>query len=99
MALDKVRLNRLHKESRALLESLADRLPPERLKHLRTFSDVGEWGELVESMCADLVKGRIPVTPDERDALASVLAIYPYPGDDYPLSNNSDDTLAALNVV
>jgi hypothetical protein len=99
MAIDKPKLNKLHQESRALLESLADRLPAERIEWLRTYSDVGEWLFLVDGLCASLVKRQIPITPNERDALASVLTIYPPPGGRFRYMNNSDETLAALNVV
>lgn len=97
--IDKDRLNKLHKESRALLESVADRLPPERAEEFRTLSDVGEWLELVEGLCASLVKRQIPVTPRERDALAAVLAMFTTPRNGYDYTNNSDETLAALHVV
>jgi hypothetical protein len=99
MAIDKARLHKLHLESRALLDSLADRLPSERMQRLRTFSDVGEWGLLVNGLCASLVKGQLPITPGERDALASVLALFRTPSDDLRYVYHRDETLAALNVV
>lgn len=95
MAIDqemKDRLNKLHRESKALLESLADRLPPDGLQQLRTFSFVGEWSLLVDGMCASLVKRQTPITPSERDALAVVLAYCRYLKD-------RDETLTSLNVV
>jgi hypothetical protein len=92
-------LRRLNHDSRALLESLADRLSPERVARLRTFSDVGEWSELVESLCAVLVKRQIPIRTAERDALAAVLARFTTPKRDCPYINDRDGTLAALNVV
>jgi len=52
-----VDLVRLHKDSRDLLERLADRLPPDKLATYRTYSNVGEWAELVDVLCASLVKG------------------------------------------
>lgn len=99
MAIDKARLNRLHRESRAILESVSDRLPADRARQYRQFSDVGEWGLLLEGICATLVKRQIPVSTSERDALASVLAIYPDPGDDHPYGNNAVETLARLHVI
>lgn len=99
MAIDKNRLNQLHRESRALLESVADRLPSDRLREYRSFSDVGEWLLLVDSMCASLVKRQIPVTSGERDALRAVLTLFPPPGGDHLYLNDVSGTLAALNVV
>jgi hypothetical protein len=92
-------LRRLHEESRALLESIADRLPPQHVDQYRTLSDVGEWRELVESLCASLVKGQVPVTPAERDALAGVLARLTRPKPGYDFVNGPEGTLAALHVV
>ncbi len=63
---------RLHRDSRALVEALADRLPAETLARLRVYSDVGEWGELLEELRACVAKRQIPLTPDERDLLASI---------------------------
>jgi hypothetical protein len=99
MAIDKARLHKLHLESRALLDSVADRLPAERVQHLRTLSDVGEWMHLVNGICASLVMDQILITPDERDALATVLTIYPPPGGRFRYMNDIDGTLAALNIV
>ena len=92
-------LRLLHEESRALLESVTDRLEPERVDRYRSLSDVGEWVELVESVCATLVKRRIPVTAEERDALAGVLARLSRPKRGYDFVNDPQGTLAALNVV
>lgn len=97
--IDKDRLNKLHAESRALLESLADRLPQERVERLRTLSDVGEWRELVHKLCASLVKQQVPISPRERDAVASVLTLFTTPRAGYDYINNRDETLAALHVV
>lgn len=96
---DKDRLHKLHIDSRALLESVADRLPDERLARLRTLSDVGEWSLLVNGLCASLIKREIPVTPAERDALTAVLASFTAPHQRYKYLNDPEGTLAALNVV
>ncbi|MBB4906429.1 hypothetical protein [Actinophytocola algeriensis] len=102
MALDeaaKERLRRLHKDSRALLDMLADRLTEQQLSWSRTFSDVGEWSMLVDSLCAYLVKGNIPVTPAERDAVAAVLAQFTRPKPQHEYLDDPAGTLAALNVM
>jgi hypothetical protein len=91
-------LRLLHEESRALLESVADRLPPEHVDQYRTLSNVGEWRELVESLCASLVKGEVPITLAERDALAGVLARLTRPKPGYDFVNDPEGTLAALAV-
>ncbi|KAA8883909.1 hypothetical protein F3087_37305 [Nocardia colli] len=70
------RLTRLNEGSRSLLDRLADRLGPETLAQYRTYSDVGEWGELVDGLCASLVKRRIAISPAERDSLAELMAMF-----------------------
>jgi hypothetical protein len=94
----KRRLHRLHLDSRALIDVFADRLTEQQLEWSRGFSDVGEWGELVESLCAYLVKGRLPVTPAERDALAAVLAQFTRPNPHHGYIDDPEGTLAALTV-
>jgi hypothetical protein len=96
------RFRRLNRDSRALLESLVDRLRPERVERLRHLSDVGEWGLLVNGLCASLVTQQIPITLAEREALAAVLALFPTtttPGRGYDFVDDPDGTLAALNVA
>jgi hypothetical protein len=77
----------------------ADRLTGQQLRWSRTFSDVGEWAELVDGLCAYLVKREIPVTPAERDALAAVLAQFVGPLPDYEYLADPDRTLARLTVA
>lgn len=89
---------KLSRNSRSLLEQLADRFPPDQLEICRDHATGGEWGELVDNMSAVLVKRNIPVTPAERDALAALLNMYPVPLEDYDYISNRDQTLAALNV-
>ncbi|MEU6191220.1 hypothetical protein [Nocardia sp. NPDC047038] len=48
----------MSKDSRDLLQSVADRLPPELVESYRTYSNVGEWAMLVDVLCASLI------TPD-----------------------------------
>ncbi|MEU0505415.1 hypothetical protein [Nocardia sp. NPDC005998] len=92
------RLNKLSKDSRDLLELLADRLPAEALAQYRTFSDVGEWGELVDGLCASLVNRRISVTPAERDSLADLMAMFKN-REDYVYLRDPDGVLAHLTVL
>ncbi|MEV0034221.1 hypothetical protein [Nocardia sp. NPDC050793] len=92
------RINKLNKESRGLLERLADRLPPETLAQYRTYSDVGEWGELVDGLCASLVKRQISVTPAERDSLAELMAMFSN-RQDYVYLSNPERVLSQLAVV
>lgn len=99
MAIDHDRLNTLHREARELLDTLADRLPPGRVERLRTFSDVGEEVLLVNGLCTSLIKREIPITRDERDALARVLALFNTPVADADHLNDPNATLAAVNVV
>jgi hypothetical protein len=95
----KQRLRRLHTDSRALIEMLADRLTEQELSWSRTFSEAGEWTALVDSLCAYLVKGRIPVTPADRDAVAAVLAQFTRPKPQHPYLDDPEGTIAALNVT
>ena len=44
----RLRLIELRRMCDAVLDRLADRLPPDVLKQLRTFSAVGEWSELAD---------------------------------------------------
>lgn len=95
----KVRLRRLRDDSRSLLDTFADRLTERQLAWSRRFDFVGEWTELVDGLCAYLVKGEIPVTPAERDAIAAVLVQFVDPRPAYKYLNDPDGTLAALTIV
>jgi hypothetical protein len=94
-----VDLIKLHKDSRDLVERLADRIPPEKLTAYRTYSDVGEWAELVDLLCAGLLKNHIPVTPDERDRLAALLAMFDTPRGGYTYLSDPQRVLSQLTVV
>ncbi|WP_019931246.1 hypothetical protein [Nocardia sp. BMG111209] len=91
-------LVKLHNDSRALLERFADRLPADTLATYRTFSDVGEWGELIDNLCASFVVDRIPMTAAERDSVAALLAMFPTPPEDYTYLGDPSRVLAGLNV-
>jgi hypothetical protein len=93
------RLRRLRDDSRALLDMFADRLTEQEVAWSREFIEVGEWSLLVDGICAYLVKGEIPVTPAERDALAAVLAQFVDPRPVYEYLSDPDGTLDALTVT
>jgi hypothetical protein len=96
----KRRFRKLHLDSRVLLDTFVDRLPEKELADLSTFSFVGEWGLLVDGLCANLVKQGIPVTPAEHDEIAAVLAQFHGPKDPlYEFISDPDATLAALTIT
>ncbi|WP_190812735.1 hypothetical protein [Saccharopolyspora pogona] len=92
-------LVKLSRDSQSLLERLADRFPPDQLRMCRESGKGGEWNEMVDIMCAVLVKRNVPVTQDERDALADLLAMYPVPVEGYDYINKRDEILATLTVT
>ncbi|MEV6256969.1 hypothetical protein AB0L97_27335 [Nocardia sp. NPDC051911] len=93
------RLNKMSKGSLDLLDSVADRLPPDLVESYRAYSDVGEWAMLVDVLCASLIKRRIPVTEAERDAVANVLGQFSPPVEGYRYLNDPQGVLSELNVV
>jgi hypothetical protein len=94
-----VDLVKLHQDSRNLLERLADRIPPDRLDTYRTYSDVGEWAELIDALCASLVMRQIPVTPEERATLARLLAMFQTPKEGYAYLSDPQSVLSQLTIV
>ncbi|MEV5544367.1 hypothetical protein AB0L13_47030 [Saccharopolyspora shandongensis] len=93
-------LRKLSADSHALLERLADRLPPDRLEEYRTLSHVGEWSMLVDLLSASLVTRQIPVSPSERDGLAALLNWFrPAAVADLAYIRDRENTLASLNVT
>lgn len=103
MSMDETRkraLNRLHWDSKALLDSIADRLPADAVTRLRATSEAGDWTDLVDDMCAQLVEGHVEVTAAERDALAAVLEMFHRPKEPrYAYLNDPEGTLKALHVT
>ena len=94
-----VDVRQLHVDSRRLLESVSDRLPPDKLEFYRNLSNAGEWSDLVDVLAASLVKRRIAVTPEERDLLAGVLAMFTAPESEYAYLSDPEGTLAALTLA
>ncbi len=93
------RLNKMSKDSRDLLESVADRLPSDLVESYRTYSDVGEWAMLVDVLCATLINRRIPVTEAERDAVANVLGQFNPPVEGYRYLNDPQGVLSELHLL
>lgn len=92
-------LSPLHAEGRNLVEALADQLPSESLDLMRLFSKGGEWTEMVETLCAALVRRQIAISTEHRDALAALLDKFgPQDEEDFPYINHKASTIAALNV-
>jgi hypothetical protein len=89
----------LHDVSRALLEQLADRLPPDQLAEFRSDSDAGEWAELLDALCATLVRRKIPVTVSERDTLAGLLEMLDISDEIYAYLSDPSRVLSGLTLV
>lgn len=96
----KAEFAKIGNNSRELLERFADRLRPEVLAQCRTFSEVGEWTLLIDSLCASLVKERILVSPAERDALADLMTLFGNPKENAYLVyiDSYERVLEGLNV-
>jgi hypothetical protein len=93
-----VDLIKLHTDSRALLESVADRLPAETVAHCRTLSEVGEWAELIDTLAASLVRRTVIVTPAEYQQLAHLLNLFPAGMEDYAYLSDPRGVLEQLVV-
>lgn len=91
-------LGKLNTDSRALLEDLADRLPPETVAGYRRLSDAGEWGELVDGLCASLVRRKIAITPPEYQRVADLLAMFGGPREGYAYLGDPQGVLSQLVV-
>lgn len=90
---------KLADDCRQLLDALADRLSPGSVRAMRLSLQAGEWTEMVETLCADLVGDHVAVTREHREALAALLDTFgPQNVEDYPYINHKASTIAALNV-
>lgn len=69
----------LRARTTALVDTLADRLPPDRLAEYRRFAFVGEWALLVDNLLAGLHKRRTQVTDAERAELREIAAAFEVP--------------------
>jgi hypothetical protein len=93
-----VDLVKLKTDSRALLESVADRLPAETVAQYRSFSAVGEWAELVNGLAASLVRRKVIVTVAEYQQLADLLGRFPAGQEGYAFLGDPQGVLAQLAV-
>jgi hypothetical protein len=94
-----VELHRLVDEN---LDRLDDRLTPDVLRQLRTFSAVGEWSLAADNLAAYLVKRRTPVTAAEKDGLRDLFdLLYSFgePPSELRYLASRDEVLASLNVT
>ncbi|WP_135234979.1 hypothetical protein [Nocardia sp. CS682] len=88
----------LHDRLADLLDRLSDRRPAHHQKWDRELLMGGEWGLLTEGLVAGLVKGRIPITPEEYAAICEVLSIFNLPVRHGKYVNNRDEAIAGLVV-
>jgi hypothetical protein len=65
----------------ALPGRYADRVPPHTLESLKLMEAGGEYGELTIELAASLAASHAPVTQEERDELAALLAATKMPED------------------
>ena len=86
----------LRTKTTALLDSLADRLPADRLAQYREYAFVGEWGELVDALAATLVRREVPVTAAEKETLREVLFSFDLPFPGYSFIEKRDEVLLSL---
>lgn len=84
--------------AKALVDSLSDRLPANRVKQFRTFVHVGELAELAYGVIGVLRKDGLAVTPAERNLLRDLLYSFDLPMPSYPLLSNRDQYLTELTV-
>jgi hypothetical protein len=84
--------------AKSLVDSLAERLPADRLKQFGSFIAVGELEELAYGLIGTLRQYGIAVTPAEHDLLRDLLYSFDLPIPSYPLLSNRDQYLAELTV-
>lgn len=84
--------------AKALVDSLSDRLPSDRIEQFGTFIQVGELAELAYGLLGTLRKHGLSVTPAERNLLRDLLYSFDLPMPSYPLLSNRDQYLAELTV-
>ncbi|MBP2329193.1 hypothetical protein JOF56_009578 [Kibdelosporangium banguiense] len=91
-------LVKLNTDSRALLESVADRLPADTVAQYRRLGTAGEWAELVDGLAASLVRRRVVVTVAEYEQLADLLGRFPAGQEGYAFLGDPQGVLAQLAV-
>lgn len=90
--------DQLYDGSKSLVERLADRLPDADVETFLSLHDVGEPIYLLNLLCAGLIKWQTRITPEERDALATLIVGVATTNERYPHLVDTEATLAALNV-
>jgi hypothetical protein len=83
----------------ALLDRLADRLPPDQIEQYRKFNFFGEYLEVADNLAATLLRGKIPVTAGERDALREILYSLGRFPPSYRYIATRDEVLASLTIA
>jgi hypothetical protein len=83
----------------ALLDRLADRLPPDRVSQYRQFIFADEWMEAADNVMARLVRSKIPVSITERETLREILYAAKNPPRSYYYIANRDEMLASLTLT
>ena len=74
--------NAIAEKSQTLLAAVSDRIPADQLHVFEGLSYGGEWGLLVDGICATLVNRSIRVTPAEVSMLRDVIGLFdPVPSD------------------
>nr|WP_042190930.1 hypothetical protein [Kibdelosporangium sp. MJ126-NF4]CEL19717.1 hypothetical protein [Kibdelosporangium sp. MJ126-NF4]CTQ96942.1 hypothetical protein [Kibdelosporangium sp. MJ126-NF4] len=91
-------LVKLNTDSRALLESVADRLPQDTVAQYRRLSTAGEWAELVDGLAASLVRRKVTLTVAEYQQLADLLGRFPTGQEGYTYLGDPQNVLAQLAV-
>ena len=89
---------KLNTDSRALLESVADRLPADTVAYYRSLGAAGEWAELVDGLAASLVRRKVVVTIAEYQQLADLLGHFPAGQEGYVFLRDPQGVLAQLAV-
>jgi hypothetical protein len=62
--------------TQTILDVIGPKLPADRIDRHRESAEAGAWDLVLDSVCATLVKGRIPLTVIERDLVVETLEIF-----------------------
>lgn len=95
----KAKSRELRNATQSVLDTLGPKLPDDRMGSFREDQFAGEWSLMFDSVCATLVKRRIPLTLAERDLVAETIARFgPDPGRDRHFIADAAGVLAGLTV-
>jgi hypothetical protein len=96
----RARARALSSATRTILDVLGPKLPADRIESERSMLSGGEWGLVFDSVCATLVKARIPLTLAERDLVAETLDLFgPHPGPGERFLGDHTGILTHLTVI